>query len=206
MVACVVQVNQWLLKLKDDNISIAFPEFVEQYSSLFAGSDPGINSQPSGGMSDFRLVDVVAGETGKGGGNPQEGGDNKADDKAEKKKKKGLWRGDSNSEDDSDDEAWRARFHKKGECAPLVLCVCDLVSVCRCPHRRNHGHQAGKTCIPQMLLCCDECDLQLAELKGVFDRFAVDGNITPPETCQVLINCRLLVHRTHKYWTCVGAV
>jgi hypothetical protein len=34
-------VNAWILKLKDDKIRIAFPEFVEQYSALFAGSDPG---------------------------------------------------------------------------------------------------------------------------------------------------------------------
>ena len=36
------KVNAWLLKLKDDSIEIDFSEFVGQYSSLFAGSDPGM--------------------------------------------------------------------------------------------------------------------------------------------------------------------
>lgn len=40
----LLKVNEWLLRLKDNNIEITFPEFVGQYSSLFAGSDPGKNN------------------------------------------------------------------------------------------------------------------------------------------------------------------
>lgn len=36
-----VQVNRWINVLKDSNKEIEFPEFVGQYSSLFAGDDPG---------------------------------------------------------------------------------------------------------------------------------------------------------------------
>jgi Ca2+-binding EF-hand superfamily protein len=36
-----VQVNAWLLRLKDSETKIDFPEFVGQYSALFAGEDPG---------------------------------------------------------------------------------------------------------------------------------------------------------------------
>lgn len=37
-----VQVRAWLDKLKDQEDAIEFPEFVAQYSALFAGEDPGI--------------------------------------------------------------------------------------------------------------------------------------------------------------------
>jgi hypothetical protein len=37
--------------------------------------------------------------------------------------------------------------------------------------------------------------LQLAELKTIFDRFAVDGAMTAPETCQALTEAGVVVPR-----------
>lgn len=47
-----VQVNKWLNGLKDADKSIEFPEFVGQYSSLFAGDDPGESSNSSESLCD----------------------------------------------------------------------------------------------------------------------------------------------------------
>ncbi len=45
------------------------------------------------------------------------------------------------------------------------------------------------------------CVLQLAELKSVFDRFAVDGLMTAPETCQALTEAGLVVPRRCAVWS-----
>lgn len=39
---------------------------------------------------------------------------------------------------------------------------------------------------------------QLAELKTIFDRFAVEGAMTAPETCQALTEAGVIVPR--RYW------
>lgn len=36
-----IKVNDWLCRLKDNNEMVNFPEFVSQYSALFAAVDPG---------------------------------------------------------------------------------------------------------------------------------------------------------------------
>ena len=40
---------------------------------------------------------------------------------------------------------------------------------------------------------------QLAELKTIFDRFAVEGAMTAPETCQALTEAGVIVPRRYAY-------
>lgn len=45
------------------------------------------------------------------------------------------------------------------------------------------------------LLYCTLTTTQLAELKTIFDRFAVEGAMTAPETCQALTEAGVIVPR-----------
>lgn len=74
-----VQVSRWVNGLKEADRSIEFPEFVGQYSALFAGDDPGVFSSLNviSILLYFSFVDVPVGETGKTGAKPaasEEGG------------------------------------------------------------------------------------------------------------------------------------
>lgn len=94
--------NAWLLHLKDNNIEIEFPEFVGQYSSLFAGSDPGSSIWKN--LVLMILSDIPAGE-----GTREKSGKNN-----ETKEEQEQWKVAKN-EDDSDDE-WRlsSKFVRPG--------------------------------------------------------------------------------------------
>lgn len=87
------EVNSWLLRLKDDDIRIDFTEFVGQYSSFFAGSDP----------------DIPAGE----GGNafPKVERDEEIDNKMKSKRSDDdeIWR-----DDNADDDAFQYNRELKG--------------------------------------------------------------------------------------------
>ena len=148
------EVNAWLLRLKDGKINITFSEFVGQYSSLFAGSDPDI---PAGDINDRPTeVDPDVGGQRKIGDDNQRGREHAGSNE--------KWKdADSRSRSRSSerDSSWGGR------------------------NLRNKGVHEEEI-----------MDIKvLAELKGTFDRFAVDGLINPPEACQALCEAGLVTPR-----------
>ena len=158
-----VQVRDWLDRLKRDRESaLDFPEFVTQYTALFAGEDP----------------DVPAGEKTAAAGDGRR--DNRGSDGAKRPRRDAddRWRDEDDDERDGRDRSrdrddWRDTDSGRAGAA-------------------SSGDEAGAGSAPKK----DILDIKvLAELKSVFDRFAVDGCMTPPETCQALTEAGIVAPR-----------
>jgi len=137
------QVKKWLETLKLTDEKVEFPDFVAQYSSLFANEDPDILNNEK--HSEKSMTD----EKGKRDDKKKDYNDNEEwldDDDSNKNNSKNKEDTKENNDDNNNDNKSKIEYDDKN--------ITDL-----------------KT---------------LAELKTIFDRFAVDNVMTAPETCQAL--------------------
>ena len=150
------QVKQWLETLKLTNEKVEFPDFVAQYSSLFANEDPDILNNEK--QYNEKLI---------------------TDDEKGKKR-------DDIKKDDKDNEKWlddddNNHNHKSREDAKEN----------NDDNINNNNNKIKKEYDDKNIT-----DLKtLAELKTIFDRFAVDNVMTAPETCQALTESGIIVPR-----------
>ena len=174
-------VNAWLLRLKDKGLKIEFPDFVAQYTALFAGEDPDVplgeatreldSNGHKSSSAGARASSVERGSRAdeRGGGSPSR-------------------RASSREENWLDDDGDRERYRSRRDLDDDEL-----------RERRPRDDDVDgerETAQTKAVLEKDIQDIKvLAELKGTFDRFAVDGLMTPPETCQALTECGLVAPR-----------
>jgi len=179
-------VNAWLLRLKDRGLKIEFPEFVSQYSALFAGMDPDVPV----GETDFRRDEQ------RGASSPDRDRARGASSPTAASRRMSS-RGAEGEERWYDDRSGRGRFGDEDD---------DRDDVDRRDRDRDRrrdvdddlidGAGQGQRQHSAAALEKDIHDIKvLAELKGTFDRFAVDGLMTPPETCQALTESGLVAPR-----------
>jgi hypothetical protein len=176
--------------------------------ALFAGEDPGKGSFATGfsvrifwSPSSLLLVsaDVPVGEhsaekarsPGRGGGKSGLTDRDTADADGE------HWfdREDARRGDDDEDGERRREggtVHSRFEDKDITDLKMVRPPVNTSASARSSHHDLSCVCC----VCCVRCPtVQLAELKTIFDRFAVDGAMTAPETCQALTEAGVIVPR-----------
>ena len=145
------QVKQWLERLKLSDDKVEFPDFVAQYSSLFADEDPDIPKKTE--QSDSTKIDK---------------GNKIKNDRVDEKWLDGADEHDKNNEDGKNNDE---------------------------TDENNYDYNRKRS-VEREFEDKNITDLKtLAELKSIFDRFAVDNAMTAPETCQALTESGIIVPR-----------
>lgn len=151
-------VHAWLFKLKDNEIEIEFPEFVAQYTALFAGEDPDVPAASAKVKGPSSSSSSAQDENGRSSpSSPSSPSRRRRNDKDRER-----WAHEDQGSEDDDE------------------------------YSEGRGIQVRRPGGPNE----DIMDIKvLAELKGIFDRFAVDNLISAPEMCQALTEAGVVCPR-----------